>query len=701
MRRRLQARGIQGGLYVVAAVLINVVAASQFFRIDLTEDRVHTLSAASIAAVSALEEPLTIRAFFTPELRAPFNNIEPAVRDLLDAYARHGGERFNFQFYSMDPKAADAFENEQLARSYLVSPMQIEQLDSNEVTVKSAYLGMAMLHGDLIETIGAITSDSRLEFHVTSAIQSLTTRVSTLLALEEDIAADLYFSGELAPSYSDLAQGVRDAVAELGPSYFGRIALDEIDPSVTPMDPNEAQRLQLLPMALTDGGTGTEQLAYAAVTVTVGERSATVNLFQNTLFGLLPIETAGLQATLDEQLKGLLGSTDRIAYVADFGAPPHRGLTDPNVQPQSTDLRSTYDLLRGDYEITPTSLASAPIPPGAQMALLVSPQESLSDWALFQLDQLLMRGGSLVLFLDSFTSFLADQGGFGGGRTIHIPRDVGIGPLLEHYGLRIEPSYVMDEQGYLQRGRDARGGAVHTEFPNAPSILPAQMATQLPFMRNLTELVMHNASPIVRTEPQPGVTYTDAIVTTPDAWQMRDDIQIDNPSLIVAPPDAERGELALAVLAEGTFTSFFAGREAPQPAPVEGEQEEEASSRQLAADVGTGVPVLVESERPGRLFVVGTTRILEPGFINAQQLNGNTLFLHNLVDYLNDHEARAELRGRGRLVRRLIDAPAAQETAFKTLGIVGPPLIVGLLGLGLWLWWNARKRHIRAMYDRP
>ena len=692
-------RSLQGALYLVAAILINAVAATQFFRIDLTEDGLHTLSPASISAVTALAEPLTIRAFFTPDLRAPFNNIEPAVRDLLETYARHGGDRFNYQFYGMDPEAADAFENEQLARSYLISPVQIEQLDSNEVTVKAAYLGVALLHGDLIETIGAITSASRLEFQITEAVESLTDRVSTLLAMEDDIAVDLYFSQDLPSSYSDLAQAVRDAVAGLAPSYFGRLALKEIDPSSTPLDPLEATRLRLLPMSLTDGGGDTEQIiAYAGLSAAVGERRATINLFQNTLFGLLPIDIAGLQATLDEQLKALLGTTDRIAYVADFGTPPYRGLSDPNVQPQTTDLRNAYELLSGDYEFTGVSLATDPIPPGAKTALLVSPQQPLSDWALFQLDQLLMRGGSLVVFLDRFSTFLSQQGGFGGARSIHVPRDAGLAPLLEHYGLRIEQSYVMDEQGYLQRGRDARGGAVHTEFPNAPSILPRQMADELPFMRNITELVMHNSSPIVRTEPQAGVSYTDAIVTTDEAWEMRDDIQIDNPNLISPPPGTERNQFALAVLAEGSFTSYFADRDTPQPAAPDGEEAEDEDARRLSAEV-SGSLVLSESETTGRLFVVGTTRILEPGFINPQQLNGNTLFLLNLIDHLNGHETRAELRGRGRLVRRLVDAPAAQETAFKTFGIVGPPLLVGLLGLGLWLAWNARKRHIRAMYD--
>jgi ABC-2 type transport system permease protein len=696
---RLRAKSVQGALYLGVAILVNIVAATQFFRIDLTAEQVHTLSPASIGAVKALQEPLTIRAFFTPDLRAPFNNIEPAVRDLLEGYSRHGGQHFNYQFYRMDADAADALQNQELARSYLISPIQIEQLDSSEVTVKSAYLGLAFLHGDLIETIGALTSTQRLEFEITEALQRLTERVSTLLGLEEEIELTLYFSAELEPAYGDLAESVRTVANTLDGSYFDRLQLTEIDPSKTPVATERATALQLLPLAL--AGDGESSIAYAAVSVALGNRTATINLFQNTLFGLAPLEAATLEASLDAELKSLLGGTDEIAYVADFATPPFRGGGDPSAQPIAADLRNFHQLLTQDYTFTEVPLATTPIPPGLATTLVVSPQQPLSEWALFQLDQSLMRGGSLIIFLDTHSIFAGQADGFGSSRSFFLPRETGLEPLLDHYGLRVRQSYVLDEQAFVQRQRDLRGSVTERQVPNAPLLRPAQMAGELPFTQNLSELVMLNASPIEPTTPQENVTYTEALVSSANAWEMADNIDFTDPARTAPPPVEERAQFTLAMLAEGHFTSYFAGREPPQPPPAEsaaGEPTSPSPTRTLGTRADSREPTLAAGVAPGKIFLVGTSAILDPGFINPQTLNPNALLIYNLVDYMSGHAGRAELRGRGRLVRQLDDYPNEVEARFKTFGIIGPALIVGLIGVGFWLWWNARKRHIQATY---
>jgi len=53
------------GLYLVITVLINLIGLKFFFRIDLTENNLYSLSKASKEAVATLREPLTINIFFS------------------------------------------------------------------------------------------------------------------------------------------------------------------------------------------------------------------------------------------------------------------------------------------------------------------------------------------------------------------------------------------------------------------------------------------------------------------------------------------------------------------------------------------------------------------------------------------------------------------------------------------------------------
>ena len=141
MNKNLE-RAIRTVLYMTVVVLVNFAAVSAFFRIDLTRNKIHTLSDASKNAVATLQEPLTIQAFFSKNMPAPYNNIEQQVRDLLEEYARWGNEFFNYSFHAMgtDKGASieDIDESEERARSYRIYPIQIEQVEKDEVKLISA-----------------------------------------------------------------------------------------------------------------------------------------------------------------------------------------------------------------------------------------------------------------------------------------------------------------------------------------------------------------------------------------------------------------------------------------------------------------------------------------------------------------------------------------------------------------------------------
>jgi len=58
-------------IYMIAVVLINVAGITLFFRMDLTGNKIYSISKASKRVVSTLSEPLTIKVFFSKNLPAP------------------------------------------------------------------------------------------------------------------------------------------------------------------------------------------------------------------------------------------------------------------------------------------------------------------------------------------------------------------------------------------------------------------------------------------------------------------------------------------------------------------------------------------------------------------------------------------------------------------------------------------------------
>ena len=694
-------------LFLGALVMINVSSASGLFkRFDLTESGLYELSLPSIDAVAALREPLTIRAFFTPNLPAPYNTVEQAVRDLLDEYAAHGGDLFNFQFVSMGAAEVgqeEAIANEELARQYLIYPIQIEQLDRDEVTLSTAYTGMALIHGDLIETIPSITDTNQLELTITEAITKLTERVSRLIALDEDIQVQLFFSSRLtalAPGVDQVPGEIEALVKELNASYFDRLRFEHIDATEDTVPLDEGRRLRLAPLQL-QAPDGSAELAYAGLSVTSEGTTITMNLLQGSVMGYQLADMETIRRSLDDTLKNILGTQEEMGYLADFETPPYRGRANATTQTDmvEAELSNLFQLVSGEYTFRGLLLEDRFVPEGVRSMLVVGPQEQLNDWALFQIDQFLLRGGSLMLFLDSHNIWVSQGGGLGGGGggAFHLPRETGLEAMLEHYGIRLEQSYVLDEQSFVQRQPSPRGGYVESEIYFAPLLKEDEIDREVPFLAGLEELVMLNVSPLQMVGAgQPDVDYRVALRTSPTAWEMAGQIDLMGAE---PPGEDERASFPLAILAEGTFTSYFADREVPErPRDEPGSQDDDEAAAPVISAEELHAEQSFTAQGAGRLFVVGTSAILGSGFIDVRGRNPNSLFVLNLIDAMNGRDDRAAMRSKGRRVRPLREVEPPVRTAIKTFAVAGLPALVIVVGILVWILGGLHRNRIRAEY---
>jgi len=188
-------------LYIAVIILVNIVGVTLFFRADLTRDKIYSLSPASSDVVATLSEPLTIKVFFSKNLPAPHNNTERYLKDLLEEYSSKAGKYFNYTFYNVSQEDGtlnqNSDNNRSMAGNYGIQPVQIRIMENDELKLKNAYMGMVIIHGDLIEKIPAITSTDGLEYQLTTTIQKLNNKVSALLRIDEKVKINMYLSSSL------------------------------------------------------------------------------------------------------------------------------------------------------------------------------------------------------------------------------------------------------------------------------------------------------------------------------------------------------------------------------------------------------------------------------------------------------------------------------------------------------------------------
>ncbi|MCZ6758212.1 MAG: GldG family protein [Bacteroidetes bacterium] len=151
-------------------VVVNLIGLNLFARADLTDDGVYSLSDASIDLVSDLDDPVTVTAFFTADLPAPYSSNSRFLKDKLDDYGAYGGRNFQYRF--IDPKDSEELRNE--AMSYQIPPVQIQVIESDNVQLKNAFMGVVIEYGGERESIPVVQDLSSLEYDITSAIRRLT-----------------------------------------------------------------------------------------------------------------------------------------------------------------------------------------------------------------------------------------------------------------------------------------------------------------------------------------------------------------------------------------------------------------------------------------------------------------------------------------------------------------------------------------------
>ncbi|MBI2619405.1 MAG: Gldg family protein [Ignavibacteriales bacterium] len=152
-------------------VLVNFISVRLFGRLDLTAQGVYTLSDASKKLVGSLDDRVTVKAYFTEDLPAPYNSNRRVTLDLLNEYKAYSGGNLTFEF--LNPEGE---KGEQEAQQQGVAPVQVQVIKEDRLEVKRGFMGLVMLYEDKKEAIPVVQNLRSLEYDVSSTLKRLTAK---------------------------------------------------------------------------------------------------------------------------------------------------------------------------------------------------------------------------------------------------------------------------------------------------------------------------------------------------------------------------------------------------------------------------------------------------------------------------------------------------------------------------------------------
>ena len=717
-------------IYLVVVVLINIAGQTLFYRWDLTGNKIYSLSETSRKVVATLREPLTIKVFFTNNLPAPHNNTERYLRDLLEEYALSANRNFNFTFFDVSPQEGNigvqAGANQQMADDYGINPVQIQAIEEDEVKFKRAYMGLVIIHGDVVERIPTITTTDGLEYKLTTAIQKLNNKTSALLNLKSKIKIRLYLSSSLdkVAKYMGLddlpsfARRLEEIIAPLNQQVYGKLDYARIDPSTDAQGVETARDAKIMqvnwpdiPQAQIAAGNG-----MIGLTMAYGDRTITTPLLSvfrlpivGTQYQMTPVED--MENIINENIEALVDINENIGYLVSHGT--HiLSAASPMGGPAQSPLGTFMKLLSESYSIKRIDLKEDPIPASLKVLIVARPTALFTDYDLFQIDQALMRGTRLVLFLDAVGDSTPPGQPVFRQQPQFKPIRTGLEKLLERWGVEIRPSIVLDENCFRQRlSGDMGGGDRPIYF--APIIQSANINAEEPYLQNIRGLIALKMSPLELNEERlkaSGVQATRLFSSSPQSWEMSDRITLDPMAIGNPPPPEDQQQFHLAYLLKGSFPSYFAGQPVPEKPAAEEEPGDDATETDLAADSPQAeadtvdlnaiesAPERRDQGEPSHILLVGSSDLIQDTILEAGGRSPNSMFVMNVIDYLNDRAGVAEMRSKEQRFNPLEETEMATRTMTKAFNVIGIPVLVVVFGLLVWLRRAARKKRIQALF---
>ncbi|MBY0435814.1 MAG: GldG family protein [Cyclobacteriaceae bacterium] len=233
-------------LVVGIVLVINFLSNELHLRLDFTDDKQYTLSKATIDILKGLEEPVTVKAYFSQDLPANIGKTKQDFQDLLVEYANRSGGMIAYEF--INPNESES--TEQQATQNGIQPVMINVREKDQMKQQKAFLGASISLGDKRDVIPFVQPGAAMEYALSTAIKKISVANKPLIG---------FLQGHGEPPIADMMQ----ASEQLHVLYETQdVRLDSLDIPATvktlaiirPTDSIPAFHLQKIDAFLARGG---------------------------------------------------------------------------------------------------------------------------------------------------------------------------------------------------------------------------------------------------------------------------------------------------------------------------------------------------------------------------------------------------------------------------------------------------------------
>ena len=237
----------------VAILVLNLLGSRIRGRVDLTEEKLYTLSEGTKDILERLDDIVTIKLFVSRGLPPEIAITLRDLRDMLADYRRFSNGQIRLQ--ELNPNRDSTLVAE--AESYGIQEIQFNVLREDEFQVRQGWLGMVVIYADERKSFPIIDRTDDLEYRLTSAIRSMVSperpRAAFLTGFGARAASQILGINETLSERYDLENvdlSSEEEMPELSPDLYDVVVM------VGPMQPLGPAAVSAIRSYLDAGGAG-------------------------------------------------------------------------------------------------------------------------------------------------------------------------------------------------------------------------------------------------------------------------------------------------------------------------------------------------------------------------------------------------------------------------------------------------------------
>jgi gliding-associated putative ABC transporter substrate-binding component GldG len=186
---------IQTSIILIAGILIlvNIISDRLFLRLDFTADQRYSLSDATKDILSNLNDPVTVKAYFSEDLPPDIGKVKQDFKDLLIEYGNYSGGQIVYEFVNPNENEQTEMEAQQSG----IRPVMINVRERDQTKQQRAYLGALVEMGDQKDVIPFIQPGSAMEYALSTSIKKLSVKNKPKIA---------FLVGDGEPSLASMPQ---------------------------------------------------------------------------------------------------------------------------------------------------------------------------------------------------------------------------------------------------------------------------------------------------------------------------------------------------------------------------------------------------------------------------------------------------------------------------------------------------------------